>query len=404
MSEPSNDPFRGLPFFGDLARMLAGQGPLSWDAARQFALAIATQGQPEANIDPLERMRYTEIGRVAELHVQQVTGRPVTSGGGIIEVIPVTPSVWASRALEAYRPLFERLAGALGAGAASPGTAPGSDIAAPDPADDDPGSALLGGLMAMLSPMLLGMSAGSMVGHLARRSFGQYDLPIPRPPSSELHVVAATVTRFADDWSLPADDLRLWVCLQELAHHTVLGVPHVRAELQRLIGDYVAGFRPNPNALEDRLREVELSDPAGAGLSELQQLFGDPEVLLGAMRSPEQEAIVPRLDALVAVVVGYVDHVLDLTAGRAIGSAGRIAEAVRRHRVEADQSDVFVARLLGLSLSQAAVDRGAAFIDGIVERAGEEALGRLWEAEKFLPTPAEVDAPGLWLARIELGD
>jgi uncharacterized protein (DUF2342 family) len=36
----------------------------------------------------------------------------------------------------------------------------------------------------------------------------------------------------------------------------------------------------------------------------------------------------------------------------------------------------------------------------IVERAGDDGLARLWESADTLPTPAEVDAPGLWLARI----
>lgn len=380
-----------MPFFGDLARMIAGQGPLSWDAARQFAMAIATEGKPDANVDPLDRMRWSELGRVAELHVQQTTGMPVSHTGAVVEITPVTPAMWAARALEAYRPLFEKLASALGQ--VTPEAADAGD-------PSDPSGQLFGSLMQMLSPMMLGMAAGSMVGHLSRRSFGQYDLPIPRPPSAEVQVVAKTVAAFADDWSLPADDLKLWVCLQELTHHTVLGVPHVRDTLQRLIGEYVAGFRPNPNALEDKLSDLELGDPET--LPDLQRVLGDPEVLLGAMQSAEQLALVPRLDALVAVIVGYVDHVLDVSAGRLIGSSRQIAEAARRHRVEADQSDAFVARLLGLTLTQAAVDRGTAFIDGVVERAGEEALARLWQDGKYLPTPAEVDAPGLWLARIDL--
>ena len=389
MSEP-DDPFKGMPFFGDLARMIAGKGPLSWEAARQFAMAIATEGVSEANVDPLERMRWSDLARVAELHVQNATGLPVSSTG-TVAVTPVTPGAWAVRALDAYKPLFERLAGALG-------VAPGA--VADEPAVSDPTEQWLGSLVQMMAPMMLGMSAGSMVGHLARRSFGQYDLPIPRPPSPELQVVARTVAAFGDDWSLPPDDLKLWVCLQELAHHAVLGVPHVRDTLQQLIGDYVAGFRPNPNALEDKLRDVDATDPSG--LADLQRVLGDPETLLGAMGSPEQQALVPRLDAVVALVVGYVDHVLDVTAAGLIASAGQIAEAVRRRRVEADQADVFVARLLGLTITPAAVDRGTAFVDGVIERAGEDGLARLWQAEANLPTPAEVDAPGLWLARIDL--
>ncbi|HEX6236993.1 MAG TPA: zinc-dependent metalloprotease, partial [Acidimicrobiales bacterium] len=66
------------------------------------------------------------------------------------------------------------------------------------------------------------------------------------------------------------------------------------------------------------------------------------------------------------------------------------------------QADRFVERLLGLELGQATYERGSTFVEGVIERAGEEGLARLWEGERMLPSPPEVDAPGLWLARIEL--
>jgi uncharacterized protein (DUF2342 family) len=72
--------------------------------------------------------------------------------------------------------------------------------------------------------------------------------------------------------------------------------------------------------------------------------------------------------------------------------------------VEASEADRFVERLLGLHLTQDRYDRAASFVDGVVERAGFGALERLWADERDLPTPAEVDAPGLWLARIVLPD
>jgi putative hydrolase len=384
---PGDDPFRGVPFLGDLARMLQGQGPLNWDAARQFALMIATEGKPEENVDPSVRFRYQELGRIADLHVQQVTGLDTVAGGRAAEIVSVTPGIWAQRALDAYRPLFEHLATTLG----------GANAMARTGDEPDESLAMFGGLMQMLSPMMLGMSVGSMVGHLSRRSFGQYDLPIPRPPAAEVQVVSATVDRFSDDWSLPIDDLRLWVCLQELTSHAVLAVPHVRSELEALLTSYVAGFEPNPDVLGDKLAALDSGD-AGA-LPDLQQLLGDPEVLLGAIQSPAQRQLLPRLDALVAVIIGYVDHTVD-TAGRGLlSTASRIAEAARRRRVEADQSDVFVERLLGLTLTQAAVERGQNFVNGVVERGGD--LTRLWTSARSLPTPAEVDAPGLWLARME---
>jgi uncharacterized protein (DUF2342 family) len=104
------------------------------------------------------------------------------------------------------------------------------------------------------------------------------------------------------------------------------------------------------------------------------------------------------------VVIGYVDHVMDNIGSTLIGSYRQVTEAVRRRRVGTGEADRFVERILGLDLTQEQVDRGAAFVDGVVERSGGEGLDRLWADERNLPTPAEVDAPGLWLARIDLPD
>jgi len=104
------------------------------------------------------------------------------------------------------------------------------------------------------------------------------------------------------------------------------------------------------------------------------------------------------------VVVGYVDHVMDTTGRRLIGSWPALSEALKRRRVARGEGERFVERMLGLELGQAQYDRGAAFVRGVFERAGEDALGRLWRSERELPTPAEVDAPGLWLERIDLPD
>ena len=57
---------------------------------------------------------------------------------------------------------------------------------------------------------------------------------------------------------------------------------------------------------------------------------------------------------------------------------------------------------MGLELDQTQFDRGAAFVKGVIERAGTEGLDRLFDDPEHLPTPSEVDAPGLWLARIDL--
>src|SRR3546814_2779450 len=99
---------------------------------------------------------------------------------------------------------------------------------------------------------------------------------------------------------------------------------------------------------------------------------------LGAITAPEQHALRPQLEALVAVVAGVVDHVLDEVGAKLIPSYPMLTEALRRRRVEAAESDRFVERLFGLELAQSTYDRGEAFVEGVLERAGEEGLRRLW--------------------------
>ncbi len=380
------NPFEGLPMFGDLARMFSRQGPVNWDVARQTASWLATDGQPEDNVDPLERIRLEELVRVADLHVSSTTGLSTSIAGGVLSVLPVTRGDWALHSLEQYRPFLERLATSLS-------TAP-DDGEPPDPA-----SQLMGDLGKMLGPVLLGMQSGFMLGHLSRRALGQYDLPLPRRPADQLLIVPANLDAFAEEWSLAPDDLRLWVCLQEVTLHAVLGRPHVRGRLEHLINEYVSRFEVDPEALEVSLGNLDPTDAAG-----LQRLLGSPETLLGAMRSPGQQETLSRIETLTAVISGYVDHVMDATGRGLIGSYGQITEALRRRRVEATDGERFAARLLGLELARGQYERGASFIRGVVERAGDDGLARLWATERELPTTAEVDAPGLWLARIELPD
>jgi putative hydrolase len=306
-----------------------------------------------------------------------------------VSVVPVTRAEWARRALEAYQPVLERLASLTAADLPS-------DAEIDAAAGDDPMSQLFGGLAKAMAPMLLPLLSGSLVGQLATRALGQYDLPIPRPPSDELVVVSANVDAFADEWSLPGDDLRLWLCLSELATHAVLGVPQVRSALSGLLEEHASAFRVEGDALEAKMGDIDLSRPDA-----VQELFGDPLALLGAVQSPEQRALLPRLEALVAVVVGYVDWVVETAGTGLIGSFGMLTEALHRRRVEANSADRFVESLFGLSLTAEQYERGQAFVKGVVERAGTEGLARLWEGAELLPTPAEVDAPGLWLARIE---
>ncbi len=384
----SENPFENLPMFGDLVRALAGQGPLNWDAARQFAGLAATGGAAEPNIDPTIRIKLGELAQIAEMHVRDLTG----FDGPSPEVIPIAAGAWAQRTLEAYRPLFTELATSLGQ---SP-TPPGTDV----DVDVDPLMSMMANLSKMIAPSMMGMAVGSMVGRMATHAFGQHDLPIPRRDAT-ISVLPANIDRFADEWSITADEMRMWVLAQELTGHALFSIASLREDFASLVRRHVGAFRPDPEAIADKLSSFD-SDDADP-LQAMQQALSDPAVLLGAVQSAEQRELGPSLDAAAAAVVGYVDYMVDGVSVRVIGGdALRIAEAVRRRRVDHSADDVYIERLLGLRLTHHQVQRGKNFVGGVVDRVGETRLSALLARPNALPTPAEIDAPGLWVARLEL--
>lgn len=400
----SGNPFQSL--LGDLMNMLGSNGPDSWEMTRAFALNVATGGTPEANVEPLHRIQVEQLSRVAELNVIEATGMPVSPDGRRLTCVPVGRGDWTVRALESWRPVLTEMAEppVVAPEAEAPGR--GTDL---DPANDPTGgmAAMLGQWASAIGPMFFGLQIGSVVGHLSQRTLGQYPLALPWVPADELLLVTSNITEFAQAWSLPEEEALLWVCARELATNSVLTRPSVRARFEELLFDYARSQAAAQQDLAGKLRGLTAGGEAGSSgpgmdLESIQGMFGDPEALMGDLLTPDSRRTSDQLTALAVVVDAYADHIATVVGAKLVGAHSQLAEAWYRRRTERGKGEEAAGALFGLDLDQAQVDRGRAFVAGIIERSGEESLGRLWSPARNLPTPAEVDAPGLWLERIDL--
>lgn len=370
---------------------MGGRDP--WQAAAELAAAIASDGGSEPNLDPVKRMQIEELARVAELQVGQAVGVTLPAG---TKLTAVTKGTWARQSVDSYRPLFERFGEALSVGMQS-GASSGVDIEAALSGGDlsDLTGQMMGQMFATLGPLLVSTSAGTLLGHLGQGALGQYDLPVPRR-GDEVLIVASSIDDAASEWGVPADELRLWVLLNELTVHAVLSVPHVGDRLESLLIDFASAFRPNEELIAERFGSItDLSQ-----LQELSETLNDPDAVLSLLRTPAHDLLMPQLDAMVATVLGFVDHTVTTLAHGLIANHTTIRERFRQRWIDVSPSDRFMERLLGLEIDAGTLERGDRFVAGLVERAGDDGLERLWADELDLPTAAEVDAPGLWLARI----
>jgi len=420
--EVSDSPFFGGGDFlrtmlGDLVRMMPTGPGLQWQLAYQLAGQIAAGQGIDPNPDPIERIRFEELSAIAELHVAEVTGMPVSPAGSSVRLVPASRTEWARRILDTWRPVLDRLALALGptdaggdsahagAGGDVPGGAGASDLFSggggplgeSDTDDETAMDALLGQWATAMFPAMTAWQVGSVAGHLAERALGPYGVPLAPAPSGELLVVSSNVASVADDWSLAIDDLRLWLCAHEIAYHTVLSRPAVSARVADLVIEHAERVRPDADTIGQLLQGADPTDMASFA-----QLLGDPSALLPGTDSAGLDRVRAQLDAVTAAVAGYAEHVTAVIAGRLIGNTTPIGEAMRRRRVSRGDGETAAESLFGLSLDQAQIDRGAHFVEGVLERSGDLQLAKMWTDAASLPTPAEVDAPGLWLARLDL--
>ena len=381
-------PFGGMPFFNDMMRAMSQQGPLNWDLAQQFAQLGAVGDEPDPEPHASTRIEYNTLADIADMHVREIAGAITTTSAVRPEILTTTRARWAHRTLTDLRPLFTDLATAL------------STRSPNEESPDDPFAAMLNNLSTMMAPAMMGMSIGSMVGALASHALGQYELPLARPESREILIVSSSVDTFAKEWDIAQDDMRMWVLIHELASHVVLASPAVTEGLMDLVRQHVSAFRPDPQAVMESIGELDLNN--AEAVESIQKIFSDPMILMGAMRTPEQENLAPLLDAHVAAISAYIDFIVDSVGARLLGAQTSIAEAARRRRVEYGTDAVLIERLLGISSTRAQQSRGRAFIQGVIERSDTQTLARLTENPTHLPTPNELEAPGLWLARLEI--
>jgi putative hydrolase len=396
MGEGSNpfNPFNSPDFdLSEIMRMLQSPGPVNMEVARRTAETMAnvdTETGEQRNDPPVDEASsraFDDVVRAVQLMVSEATD---LSAALTVPARNVDRATWSSLTLTGLEPVLGALAAALGRTDSDANPGLGAAMAfSPEM------------LFAMIMPLLLGGWAGSMIGLLSHRALGQFDLPLPLDGAPTLLFIPHNVDAFAQEWSLPADELRYALALREVVHGAQHAVPWVRKRLLRCASEYVGAYEVQADAMQGQLGGFDPSDPASM---EALAAFADPDTLLEAMRTVRQEPLLADLQRFVSVLEGYTDIVVETLGERMVTAHTRLDEALRRHRLERGDATGFVDRLLGLELDRSHYDAGTAFCRGVVERSDGrlDQLNRLWADESMVPTGAELVAPGLWLARIDL--
>ena len=268
---------------------------------------------------------------------------------------------------------------------------------------NSPGGAVLGAVGGKVTGVELGM----LLSFLASRVLGQYETFAPATrelPSGEngggrLLLVAPNIVHVERELDVQPHDFRLWVCLHEETHRTQFSaVPWLRDHLEGEIQSFLAETEVDPMTVLERIREAAQSlsgsrpdteeDDGGRSLVEIVQ-------------TPAQREILGRLTAVMSLLEGHADFVMDGVGPDVVPTVAEIREKFQQRRAKgASRLDIALRKLLGLDAKLKQYRDGERFVRAVVDQVGMDGFNRVWTSPNTLPTKAEIGKPADWVARV----
>jgi len=341
---------------------------VDWSLARRIAHLAAGSGEAP----PLE-VDLSALAREMEPHVAERTGLVLARPAPEVELLGRTE--WAYMNLTVLAGLLDPVASRLEDRLAFAGP-----LAPP---------------LRAAARATLAAEAGLVMGYVSQRVLGQYELSLLQPEAEpRLVLVTPNLARAVRDLRVDRDSFLGWVVIHELTHvFQFQGVPWLRDHMAGLVREYLSTV------------EVRIEHGAAGGLPSLPEL---PKLvdafreggLAALVQSGEQKALLARLQAAMAVIEGYSEHVMDALGADLLEAYDGLRAAMERRRRSRSAPERILERLLGLQLKLRQYERGKSFCDGVASRGGMDALNRVWDGPEALPTEGELARPDAWLRRV----
>jgi coenzyme F420 biosynthesis associated uncharacterized protein len=245
--------------------------------------------------------------------------------------------------------------------------------------------------------LMLSTEVGVVLGYLGQRVLGQYELVLldeaveNRPP--RLLFVLPNLGQAVRSFEADEREFMTWVTLHEVTHAVQFaGVPWLHRHVAGLVRKLLASAEVRIEAP----RKLRL--PSRHELTELVTALRNGD-LISVVTNPAERETIDAVQAVMAVIEGHAEHVMDVVAPDLVPSLPRLRDAIDRRRRSQSGLARLVARLLGMDMKLRQYEQGKQFCDAVVREAGTAALHHVFSAPEALPTLRELRDPHAWLER-----
>jgi coenzyme F420 biosynthesis associated uncharacterized protein len=341
---------------------------VDWSLARQIARFAAGSAQvPQLGVD-LDAMAADAERQVADYTELTLPGPPPPP-----EMID--RATWAEINLDTLSSFLDPVGGRLADRLGSAGP--------------------LAGPLRAAASATLAAEVGLVAGYMSQRVLGQYELSLLQPEQpARLLFVGPNLVKAIGEMKLDRDSFMAWIVFHEVTHvFQLAGVEWLRPYLADLLREYLSTV------------EVSIEKGVAGGLPSLPSAKEIADAyreggLAALVQSKEQRGIMRRLQAVMAVVEGYSEHVMDAVGERVLPGYEHLRDSMDRRRESRSAPQRILERLLGLDLKMRQYVLGKQFCDAVVEKTDILTLNRVWEAPELLPSLTELEHPDTWISRI----
>ena len=262
-----------------------------------------------------------------------------------------------------------------------------------------PGANVAARLWSGVNQNVLSYEVGLLLGYLARRVLGQYDLALlGREPvgAGKLYYVEPNIRFLEHSLKLPKEDFRMWLALHETTHAFEFEAhPWVRVQFNDLLERYMEFMKQDVEYLKQGLRGLKtIAERA-------RNKRGADSSWLEAVMTEEQRSLFQQMQAMMCVIEGYSNHVMNAVGKRLLPDYALISKRFEERQKQRSAAEQLFARLTGLDVKMEQYRAGERFIDEVVKQRGHDLARRVWEAPAYLPTMQEIRHPETWIARVD---
>jgi coenzyme F420 biosynthesis associated uncharacterized protein len=348
----------------------AGTRMIDWEAVRQ--IAHRRLGQAAAPLGERQRADAEAFYRATLLRIEPIVAEEI---GSELPAALETPAVvdrlqWVDLNIATFRVLFERIERTLLEAQQGPDTA---------------GRAVSRWVNRTLGNQQLGF----MLAFLGRKVLGQYDVSLlaAGPTRGRLHFVEPNIVASAATMRIPRDEFRTFIALHEATHAFEFEAhPWLRPYFADLVGRTVEQLAAESGGLMERVRAA---------------LHGGEGHWLERIMTPGQRETFSRTQALMSLLEGYSNHVMNAAGARILPNFTEIHDRFERRGERRSGLERAIMRVTGLDLKMEQYAAGERFADTVLRERDRAFLNRVWTAPEMLPSLDEIRAPLQWIARVE---